>query len=193
MTSPGGESVSVVSCANNTVVATINVEGYPEGIAYDPAKGELFVSDDSAGAVSVISDSTDTVMRTIGLGGGNQTGSYSPKDVVYNPIDGEIFAVNQGSNSISVISDSTNQVVAIVNIVSNTSPAPIGGAFDSARDEVFVTNSMSDTVSVISGKALTSISSTVPEFPANSLVVVTFAAMAVVALLGARSGRRKSQ
>ncbi|MGI0073559.1 MAG: YncE family protein [Nitrosotalea sp.] len=44
--------------AANTVVATIPVGTQPIGVAYDSAKGEIFVTNDGSDNVSVIRDLT---------------------------------------------------------------------------------------------------------------------------------------
>ena len=38
----------------------------PDGVAYDSAKGEIFVANGGSGTVSVISDSTNAVLATGG-------------------------------------------------------------------------------------------------------------------------------
>jgi len=51
------------------VTATIPVRNAPKGIVYDSGKGEIFVSNGQDNTVSVISDSTNTVIATIPVGG----------------------------------------------------------------------------------------------------------------------------
>src|SRR5947208_17106286 len=48
-----------------TVVATVPVGSVPEGVAYDSAKGEVFVPNLVAVIVSVISEGTNTVVATL--------------------------------------------------------------------------------------------------------------------------------
>ena len=106
-------------------------------------KGEIFVANSGGGTgstVSVISDSTNTVVATVTVGTG-------PYDLGYDSAKGEVFVANAYSRSVSVISDSNNQVTC------NRSPseaAPLGVAYDSAKGEIFVANSVSGTVSIIS-------------------------------------------
>ena len=56
-------SVSVISDSNNQVIATVNVGSGPLGVAYDSAKGEIFVANSVSGTVSVISDSTTPLLQ----------------------------------------------------------------------------------------------------------------------------------
>jgi YVTN family beta-propeller protein len=121
------------------VTHTITVGTSPTGVAYDSSKGELFVANSGYNTLSVISDSTNAVVKTITVG-------TSPTGVAYDSNKGEIFATNHGSNSVSVISDTTNAVIATVSV--GTTPSNL--AFDSNKGEVFVVNSGDNTVSVIS-------------------------------------------
>jgi YVTN family beta-propeller protein len=140
--------ITVISDSDNTIVTTIsaaspgnsayNWPNEPYGLVYDPAKGEIFVSDPSAhsGSVYVISDSTNAVVATVGVGA-------NPNGMVYDSGMGEIFVVNTGSGTISVISDSSNAVVATITV-------PVAQiAYDSGKNEVFAFGG-SGTVSVIS-------------------------------------------
>src|ERR1017187_8501737 len=87
-----------------TLVATVTVGSQPYGIAYDSAKGEVFVANAASNTVSVISDSTNAVVATVAVGSG-------PGIVAYDPAKGEVFVSNGGSNTVSVISDSNNSIV----------------------------------------------------------------------------------
>ena len=128
---------SVVHAA--AVTTTVVVGGAPWGIAYDSAKGEIFVVNSAAGTVSVLSDNTNSVVATVTVGA-------SPYRDLYDSKKGEIFVANYGTNSVSVISDTTNAVVATVTV--GASPASF--AYDYGKGEMFVANSGGTTVSVIS-------------------------------------------
>ena len=125
------------------VVGSINVGKYPEGVAYDSGKGEIFVINWDSSSVSVISDSTNTVITNVTVSG--------PTGIAYDSGKGEIFVTNGGSwsaygNTVSVISDSTNTIVATINVGND----PTGLAYDSGKGEIFVSNSGTNTLSVIS-------------------------------------------
>ena len=87
--------------------ATIIVGSEPYGIAYDSAKGELFVANHNSGWVSVISDSTNAATASVPVGS-------EPFGITYDSAKGKVFVSNYGANSVSVISDSTNAIVATV-------------------------------------------------------------------------------
>ncbi len=143
-------SVSVISDATNAVVATVAESGdfsyaTPNGVAYDSGKGEVFVANSGTdlgpGSVSVISDTTNTVVATIAVEG---------FDVAYDSAKGELFVANSAygflSSGVTVISDATNNVVAVVPVEGG----PFGVAYDSGKGEVFVADAGSNNVSVIS-------------------------------------------
>ena len=113
----------------------------PYAVAYDSAKGEVFLAESGSSAVKVISDLTDHVVATVPVG-------TNPQGVAYDSGKGEIFVACGGANSVSVISDATNQVVA--NVTVGTNPGSI--AYDAGKSELFVANwgGGPNTVSVIS-------------------------------------------
>ncbi len=125
-----------------TVVSTIPVGTDPEGLAYDPALGLVFVANTGSDNVSVISDTTAGVVATIPVGD-------APSAVTYDPNDSEIFVTNSGSNSVSVFSvfpDSNYNFVATVDVGDH----PAGVTYDPTDGEAFVANEGSHNVSVIS-------------------------------------------
>jgi YVTN family beta-propeller protein len=120
-----------MSDTTNTVVATIPVGESPYNIAYDSAKGELFVTNSYDSTVSVISDNTNTVVATIPVG-------TEPFGIAYDSGKGEIFVGNEETDtrnySLSVISDITNTVVETVTLPNG----PGFLAYDSGKGEIFV-------------------------------------------------------
>ncbi len=138
-------AVAAISDATNSVVATVEVPGLnnpgftdnpsPQYVAYDSAKGEIFASNLYGDCITVISDATNTVVATIGLGNNtvnNGVGLY-PVQLAYDSAKGEIFVVEQGpttivgsydasAGAVSIISDATNKVIATV--PQETSRAP---------------------------------------------------------------------
>ena len=126
------------------VTNTITVGTSPTGVAYDPSKGEIFVANSGYNTVTVISDSTNKVVKTITVG-------TSPTGLAYDSGKGEIFVTNHGSDSVSVISD--NSLTVITNIPVGTTPNNL--AYDSGKNEIFVVNSGDNTVSIISDNSNT--------------------------------------
>jgi len=133
------------------VIGTVTVQQEPSGVAYDPAKGEIFVININAGTVSVISDNSNTVVATIPLGNPAPIGAASA--IVYDSGKSELFVSLSGE--IVIISDSNNTVINKIPVVGQLE----GLAYDSAKDEIFVANAMSTDVSVISDETDTVIAS----------------------------------
>jgi YVTN family beta-propeller protein len=194
-------TVSVISDASNSVVATLPVGPFPQGIAYVPDKGEFYVgfggktatssSPANSGGVSVISDSTDALVATINLADSGE--------VAYDSAKGELFVVTPDTNSTSVISDATNTVVATV----PAGPAPYEIAYDPAKGELFVTNPSADIITILSDStpATTSSSSTSPATSKSSslaldptyvaIILVNAAVLAALVALSSTRGRNR--
>ena len=101
-------------------------------MAYDPAKGEVFVSQYDTNDVCVISDSTNTVVASIPVG-------FEATDIVYDSGRGEIW-VDNGSYSVSIISDATNRVVGTINVGGQPWGFFSNMAYDPAEGEIFLTS-----------------------------------------------------
>jgi DNA-binding beta-propeller fold protein YncE len=129
------------------VTKTIAVGMEPWGVAVDPNTGTVYVADYNSGnkgTVSVISEATDTVTKTI-LGVG---GKYGPKAVAVDPNTGTVYVA--GNNTV-VISEATDTVTNKIpgadswGVAVDPDTGGLGGT-------VFVTNlnpESSGTVSVI--------------------------------------------
>lgn len=137
--------VSVVDCANNSVVATVELAGHPDYLAYDSRKGEVFVAEDSGypnytGNISVINDTVNRVVTNISLG-------PEPGGVSYDSKKGEIFVTELNWGEVGVINDSTNSIVASISL--NMS-LPEGITYDSGAGELYVANTGPGGLGVIS-------------------------------------------
>lgn len=132
--------VYVISDTNDSVTASINLSGSQlYDVAYDPARGAIFVANFYDGSVEVISDSSDKVTATLtGLGG--------PRGVAYGNGTGVVVAADWSSNKISMILDSNDTVNHTLAVGS----LPRGVAYDPQQTEWFVTNQGSNNISVIS-------------------------------------------
>lgn len=121
--------------ANTTVAGGL----CPYEEVYDSGKGEIFVTNLFQGTISVVSDTTNSLVASVNVGA-------VPQGLAYDSAKGEIFVAMGDSDVVSVISDSTNTVVANITVQVD----PFGVAYDSAKGEIFVSNQASGTVSVIS-------------------------------------------
>lgn len=126
-----GEVWGAVSCSNTAVAITTNWNG-PSSMAYDSAKGELFVANTGPGVASgvgVFSDSSDQLLTTIPVGGPIEA-------LAYDSGKGEIFASDGGSGTLQIINDTNDTVIGTVGVGS----APGDLVYDPATGEILVLN-----------------------------------------------------
>ncbi len=170
-------TVSVISDSNNTVLESIPVGVDPYYAAFDSGMGEIFVTNDANDFLSVISDTTNTVVANVTLPEG-----ASSRGIAYDSANGELFAVNAGG-TVFVLSDGTNSVVESVPLSNAT--VNFGEtdciAYDAGTGEMFVTNSGDSAVLVLAYATANSATSspTIPEFSGSCLVLVTLAIVAI--------------
>ena len=154
-TYPGG--VFVISEKTKQVVATIPLGNNPAPniLTYDSGKGEIFVSYSSlsdqnpANFMSVISDTTNSVIATIPL----DRGITSPG--AYDSATGEIYFPAQ-NGSVIVVSDKTHSVIDSIPL----EYFPICVAYDPVKSVLFV-GAAHDTTYIISDRTR-SVIETVP-------------------------------
>ena len=125
----------VVPFAYTTVALGDSPSAY--SMAYDSRTGQVFVSEGTYN-VAVISDSTNTVVLTIG-------GFNDPSGLAYDSALGEVYVVNSGADTVSVVSDVTDTITATINVGNS----PSGITYDSGLGEMFVANGLTNKVSVI--------------------------------------------
>ncbi len=142
----GSDTVTWSLCLLNNTLLSGNVgcpsSGiHPDGVAWDPANGDLYIPVCTSGMVDVISGTTNRVVATIHVGG-------YPSAAVYDAQNGNVYVTNQESGNVSVISGTTNGVVANVPVGS----VPSGVAYDGGTGDIYVVNQGSNNVTVISGR-----------------------------------------
>jgi DNA-binding beta-propeller fold protein YncE len=146
-----------------------------ECMAYDPAKGEVFVGQNWTGPsgtnlsfVSVISDKTNGIVANISTG-------TLPGGLAYDGVAGVVFVANAVSDNVSAIRDATNQVSITYPVVD----WPSDVAFDPQANEIFVSNNgcfghakgcVQGSVSVISLRPSAMLTTSRPETDVNAAV-----------------------
>jgi DNA-binding beta-propeller fold protein YncE len=132
--------VTAISDSDYSSIASVTVNGgFSSGIAYDSALHEIWVINENFDTVTIISDTSNSVVATIDL---NYTSSYTVYDhfgiscIVYDSGKGEMFVSNFVSGYVSVILDSTRQVVATIPL--GNDPYPTSLIYDSSKGEIFV-------------------------------------------------------
>jgi YVTN family beta-propeller protein len=151
-------NVSVISTANNSIVATIPIPGglpadgigaEPLSIAASQSTPRVYTANFIDESVSVINTSTQQLIATIPLGD-------QPQAIAVNPAGTRVYTANL--NTVSVIDTSTNSVIAtITNADSNAQ----GIAVNPAGTSVYVTNSVLSSASVINTTTNT-VTATIP-------------------------------
>ncbi|MBS1501601.1 MAG: beta-propeller fold lactonase family protein, partial [Bacteroidetes bacterium] len=146
----GGNTVSVIATAQNSVVANFAVGTNPWGVALSPDNTRVYVTNQTSNNVSVINTATRSVIGTINVGNG-------PEGVIVNNDGSKVYVANQSSANVSVISTATNSVVATI----KTGSGPRGLSISPDGSRLYVGNSVDNTVSVIN-TATNAIIATIP-------------------------------
>jgi YVTN family beta-propeller protein len=125
-------------------------------LAVNPITGLVYVANRDSNTISVINGSTTSTIDTITVG-------ETPSAIAVDPRTNLVYLANQASNTISVINGSTNTILfgdtaanqsgqpeassVGIKVASN----PFALAFNNVIDKLYVTNTRSNTVSVIDG------------------------------------------
>ncbi|MGA5821110.1 Ig-like domain repeat protein [Kitasatospora sp. NPDC094028] len=133
----GGNTVSLIETATNTVTTTIPVGTAPFDVAITPDGLHAYVTNNGGNTVSVIETATNTIAATIPVG-------TAPTCVAITPDGLHAYVTNNSDNTVSVIETATNTIAATI---------PVGaGPFDVAITpdglHEYVTNNGDNTVSV---------------------------------------------
>jgi DNA-binding beta-propeller fold protein YncE len=128
-----GDGQNIYAISDSTYdVTTIPLASYPGPAAYDPAKGEIFVSlpvgETLVSGFAIIKEGNNTVTKTV-------TTSH-PGYFAYNSVKGEMYT-ETANNTISIITDSGTTVIANLSL-SQISTGPM--AYDTSLGKLFVIN-----------------------------------------------------
>jgi YVTN family beta-propeller protein len=161
VTNRGSNTVTVIQ-PKNTKLSDISVGSSPVGIAVNPSSNWIYVTNINAGTVSVI-DGITKVTDTITVG-------KAPYGVAVNPLTNKIYVTNIQSSTVSVIDGRINKVTGSITV--NPSLRRVEGSGDpvlnmpiltqfpliaslvavnSVSNMVYVTNTGSNTLSIIDG------------------------------------------
>jgi len=147
-------SAYAISPAIPSVVTRISLTGagcpngcIPDARAYDPANGDIYVTDIATNYVSIINGTTAVGWVGVGL---------YPNGAAYDAENGDIYVVNEGSSSLTIINGSTNQVTQFVRPVQ---PGE-GIAYDSSNQDLYVCSNavernQSNNITVVNGSSNT--------------------------------------
>lgn len=100
-------NISAIYTAPGTIgslVSVINVGPYPTAIGYSSVSHDIYVPSATSNTVTVVSDSTNTVVKTIGVG------TYPSGITTWSRDEGHLFLSNLGSANVTVLNTTTNTV-----------------------------------------------------------------------------------
>jgi gliding motility-associated-like protein len=100
-------SVSVISVAENKVIATIPVPGEPIGVCISPDGNKLYVVNSAADNISVINTSTNTIVKNIAVNG------YS-YGICVSADGSRVYVANYNNQTVGIINALTNTLISNV-------------------------------------------------------------------------------
>lgn len=171
----GADGVYVISDSTNQVVANFTPKDplfYPGPVAYDGARGEIYMTGQDA--FTVISDLSNTEVTSV-------SDSAGPGPLAYDGEKSEVFVGDQFTDSLGVYSDTSNARVANVSLGETTFCQCIESlVYYSEKGEVFASvstrsQSQPNAVYAISD----STNSIVSTFPFGAAPTANFGAMAI--------------
>ncbi|HET7147190.1 MAG TPA: YncE family protein [Candidatus Nitrosopolaris sp.] len=163
VTNIGSDNVSVIDGLTNKVIANISVGKNPVGIDVNSATDTIFVTNYASNTVSVVDgkDDKETAIITVGK---------KPVGIAVNPSTNKAYVTNIGSNTVSVIDTITDKVTGTITVNPSlggsykihdpvlsmpiTAKFPLIASLVAVNDisnMVYVTNTGSNTVSIIDG------------------------------------------
>ncbi len=137
----GGNVIVLDAASPWSLLATITFPtgSNPYQLTYDPAQGEVFVTEEAASTVAVISDATNAITHSVGVGN-------TPWGLAYDSGSGVVFVDNVNGGNVMVVSCSTNLVVAKISVGS-----PLQIAYASGTSRIWVDMEIPGTLWILSG------------------------------------------
>jgi YVTN family beta-propeller protein len=126
VTNWGTTTVSVISTATNTVVATVTVGNAPADAVATPDGSRVYVTNFYSDSVSVISTATNTVTDTIQLSTASPVDT-GPNGLAITPDGARVYTANSFADNASVISTLTNSVIDTVPVGNYPTDVDIAG------------------------------------------------------------------
>ncbi|MDG6913084.1 MAG: YncE family protein, partial [Nitrososphaerota archaeon] len=152
----GSNNVSEINTETDSVIANIPVGPDPTNLVFDPHVGSLFVSDSNCrgstcgpGTLSDVSVASGKVVDTIPVGS-------DPQGIAYDLGMDDVWVANAGSNTVSIVGDAESYAPDSVLQTIDVGDSPTGWLPEciGVGCYFFVTNSGSDTVSVLIDNSL---------------------------------------
>jgi DNA-binding beta-propeller fold protein YncE len=138
------------STGKGTVVTRIPLDGNANGMTLSADRTTLYVAQDNADEVAVISTASNTVTAKVDTRGPASLGlpvattGAAPTAVTINPVNNTLYAVNAGSNSVAVIPLSGPGALTATALIP-TAYDPTDIAFSQDGQYMYIINGKSDT------------------------------------------------
>lgn len=143
VTNSGDNTVSVIDTALNAVVATVPVGIAPIGVAVGPDDQRVIVANSGSGTLTIINAVTNGVVTNVPI-------CADPRFIDIAP-DGKVWVACFSANTVAVFDPVTGTVIAVIPVGAGPNAVRINPAGTFA----YVTNSLSNTVTVISTLSFT--------------------------------------
>jgi YVTN family beta-propeller protein len=168
VTDISSDSVHVIDGATNDYISDIKVGMKPVGVAVDARSNTVYVANHDSNDVSIVNGSTNQLIENIPLDG------TKPVGVALNPITDRLYVSNIGSDTASVVDVSNvgnysvlknirvnpstkslyNEAGSLINLPVNVDFPLVASfiTFDPTDNLAYLTNTASNTISVIDGE-----------------------------------------
>ena len=111
----------------------------PKNVAFDSSNGNLYVTNDYTGNVTVINGTTNAIIGWITVGS-------VPIGIAFDSSNGNLYVTNQQSNNVTIIDGNTGKTIGSITVGEN----PYGISIDSSNSKIFVNDYTSGSISIIS-------------------------------------------
>lgn len=102
-TATGANMVVRINEDDGRILGRSPTGAYPDGLAYDPANGTIWTTNESGGSETVIDAATGARRGTVRFGG------VIVGNVAYDPVSGHMLVDAQGRNELAVIDPATRR------------------------------------------------------------------------------------
>jgi DNA-binding beta-propeller fold protein YncE len=136
----GEHAVAVVDAKTLQTIARPGPINYPDGLAYAPKQKRIFVSDEHGATDAVIDATSNTLIKSIPLGGG-------AGNTVYDPVSGRILVAVHGVNELDSIDPASATIVGKLSLPGIKNPHGI--ALDTASHLAFVAGEENQSLALV--------------------------------------------
>lgn len=128
---PVSAEVPAATSCSDCVLENISIPINPSSIGYDGANNNLYVGDENAAALTIISGASNTVTGIIPVGTPTMD---VPRAVAVDTANNELYVPNDSGTNVTVVNATTDTTVASVTVKTN----PFSAAYDSSNGYVYV-------------------------------------------------------